>query len=52
MFRTPAGSAPVASRIGRTGINLPSGHSLTEADIDRVCRGLRSALAARPVAAA
>jgi perosamine synthetase len=52
MFRTPAGPGPVAARIGRAGINLPSGHSLTEADVERVCRGLKSALAARPVAAA
>ncbi|MCY2937072.1 MAG: DegT/DnrJ/EryC1/StrS family aminotransferase [Planctomycetota bacterium] len=47
MFQTKQGSGPVASRLGRTGINLPSGHGLTEADVDRVCRGLRSALVAR-----
>ena len=52
MFRTSEGPAPVAARIGRAGINLPSGHSLTEADIDRVCVGLRSAIAVRPVVAA
>ena len=52
MFRTVAGPGPVASRIGRSGINLPSGHSLTEGDVDRVCRGLKSVLTARPVVAA
>jgi dTDP-4-amino-4,6-dideoxygalactose transaminase len=31
---------PTAYGVSRQGINLPSGHNLNEADIDRVCRGL------------
>jgi perosamine synthetase len=44
MFTTPAGSGPVAARLGACGINLPSGHNLTEADIDRVAMAFRAAL--------
>ena len=44
MFAKGAGCGPVAARLGACGINLPSGHNLTEADIDRVAAAFRSAL--------
>jgi perosamine synthetase len=47
MFRRCADRNPVAYRIARQGINLPSGHNLTEGDIDRVCTALREVLAGR-----
>jgi perosamine synthetase len=37
---------PVAYRVAGQGINLPSGHNLTEEDVDRVCAALRETLAA------
>jgi perosamine synthetase len=36
---------PVAYRVAGQGINLPSGHNLTEEDVDRVCAALRETLA-------
>jgi perosamine synthetase len=33
--------APVALRVGNTGINLPSGVCLTRQDVDRVCRVIK-----------
>jgi perosamine synthetase len=44
MFRRQEKRNPDAYRVSRQGINLPSGHNLTEADIDRVCRGLTEVL--------
>ncbi|MEO1773987.1 MAG: DegT/DnrJ/EryC1/StrS family aminotransferase [Pseudomonadota bacterium] len=35
----PAGAVPA-----RYGVNLPSGHALSEADVDRVCRAVREIL--------
>ncbi|MBE7480978.1 MAG: DegT/DnrJ/EryC1/StrS family aminotransferase [Polyangiaceae bacterium] len=35
---------PVAARLGSRGLNLPSGCSLSEADVDRVCEALVQAL--------
>ena len=40
MFESRERENPVAYRISRRGINLPSGHNLTEADVDRVCNSL------------
>ena len=36
---------PVAYRLGKTGINLPSGFDMTEEKVDRVCRSVHAALA-------
>lgn len=44
MFADGAGPGPVAARLGAQGINLPSGHNLTEADIDRVAEAFRAAI--------
>jgi perosamine synthetase len=44
MFRSREQENPVAYRISRSGINLPSGHNLTEEDVDRVCTALREVL--------
>jgi perosamine synthetase len=40
MFESRAEQNPVAGRVARQGINLPSGHNLTEQDVERVCRAL------------
>ena len=40
MFVSRASENPVAYRIARQGINLPSGHNLTEEDVDYVCSAL------------
>jgi perosamine synthetase len=34
---------PVAERLGRTGLNLPTSSLLTEAQLDRVCAAVRAA---------
>jgi perosamine synthetase len=44
MFTNQAKRNPVAYRVARQGINLPSGHNLTEGDIDTVCRALSEVL--------
>jgi perosamine synthetase len=44
MFGGNASRSKVATHLGDHGINLPSGHNLTEADVDRVADGLRAAL--------
>jgi perosamine synthetase len=53
MFKSCAAENPVAYRVSKNGVNLPSGHNLTEEDIDRVCTALKDVLAAgRGLAAA
>jgi perosamine synthetase len=52
MFTRSTAPNPVAHDIAQQGINLPSGHNLTEADVDRVCRSLLEVLSTRRVAAA
>jgi perosamine synthetase len=47
MFQSRAAENPNAYRIARQGINLPSGHNLTEDDIERVCTALKELLPAR-----
>ena len=37
--------APVAIALGASGINLPSGYGLDDADVDRAAAELRAALA-------
>ncbi|HEV2968659.1 MAG TPA: DegT/DnrJ/EryC1/StrS family aminotransferase [Pirellulales bacterium] len=44
MFESRAAENPVAYQISHRGINLPSGHNLTETDIDRICRSLLEVL--------
>jgi perosamine synthetase len=44
MFESCAERNPVAYEISRRGINLPSGHNLSEADVDRVCASLLEVL--------
>jgi perosamine synthetase len=44
MFTSRAEANPVAYRIARQGLNLPSGHNLTEEIVDRVCGSLRDVL--------
>jgi perosamine synthetase len=44
MFTNRAEANPVAYRIARQGLNLPSGHNLTEEIVDRVCGSLRDVL--------
>ena len=46
MFESHAQKNPVAYRLGRQGINLPSGHNLTEDEVAYVSRSLREVLAA------
>ncbi len=46
MFASCAERNPVAWRVARQGINLPSGHNLTEQDVDYVCAALLEALKA------
>jgi perosamine synthetase len=38
MFKNYAAQNPNAYRISRSGVNLPSGHNLTEDDVERVCQ--------------
>jgi perosamine synthetase len=52
MFRSRAKENPVAYRVSRQGINLPSGHNLTEADVDQVCHALIEVLAMQGLQAA
>lgn len=47
MFGGNASFSKVATHLGDHGINLPSGHNLTESDVDCVADGLRAAL--RPI---
>jgi perosamine synthetase len=44
MFESCAERNPVAYEVSRCGINLPSGHNLNEADVDRVCASLLDVL--------
>jgi perosamine synthetase len=44
MFKSREKENPVAYRVSRQGINLPSGHNLTEEDVDRVCAALKEVL--------
>ncbi len=44
MFKSCADQNPTAYKISSRGINLPSGHNLTEADVDRVCDSLLEVL--------
>lgn len=44
MFASRQTTNPTAHRLSARGINLPSGHNLTEADIDRVCSCLLEVL--------
>jgi perosamine synthetase len=44
MFASRADANPVAYRLARQGINLPSGHNLTEETVDQVCRRLLDVL--------
>jgi perosamine synthetase len=46
MFEGRERQNPTAYRVGRQGINLPSGHNLTEDEVDYVCRVLKDVLAA------
>jgi perosamine synthetase len=41
MYREEDGRYPVSERIGRTGLSLPSGVSLTQADVERVAGLIR-----------
>ena len=45
MFSSRADVNPVAYRVARQGIHLPSGHNLTEEEVGRVCVALREVLA-------
>jgi len=40
MFASRKAENPTAYKLAARGINLPSGHNLTEADVDRVCASL------------
>ncbi len=40
MFTSREAANPTAYRLAARGINLPSGHNLTEDDVDRVCTSL------------
>lgn len=42
MYEAPEGRYPVAERLGRQGMNLPSGVALTDAQVDYVARLIRS----------
>ncbi|CAN5563856.1 N/A [soil metagenome] len=44
MYQNRQDQNPVAYEVASQGINLPSGHNLTEAEIDRVCSVLRETL--------
>jgi perosamine synthetase len=46
MFVGREAENPVAYNLSSRGINLPSGHNLTEADVDRVCTSLLEVLGA------
>jgi perosamine synthetase len=52
MFVSCASQNPVAHDVSPRGINLPSGHNLTESDVDRVCEALINVLQVRRQAAA
>jgi perosamine synthetase len=47
MFRSMAAQNTVGYRVSRNGINLPSGHNLTEDDVDTVCKALLDVLPGR-----
>lgn len=44
MFTHREKENPVAYRVGRQGVNLPSGHNLTEDEVDYICASLREIL--------
>jgi perosamine synthetase len=44
MFTSCSSRNPVAYRVSRNGINLPSGHNLTEEEVARVCGAVREIL--------
>ncbi len=44
MFENRRDANPVAYKLSNRAINLPSGHNLTEADVDRVCASLLEVL--------
>jgi perosamine synthetase len=44
MFESRASQNPVAYHVAPRGINLPSGHGLSEGDVDRVCSALGEVL--------
>ncbi len=46
-FEAPADSYPVAARIGRQGLSLPSGVRLSEDEIDRIADAIRCAVNGR-----
>ena len=47
MFRSMAAQNTVAYCVSRNGINLPSGHNLTEGDVETVCKALLDVLPSR-----
>ncbi|HVA49410.1 MAG TPA: DegT/DnrJ/EryC1/StrS family aminotransferase [Pirellulales bacterium] len=47
MYANAAERNPVAYRVSANGINLPSGHNLTESDVDYVCAALTEVLCKR-----
>jgi perosamine synthetase len=47
MFRCAEDRNPVAYRVSRCGINLPSGHNLSEDDVDRVCNAILEMITVR-----
>src|SRR5262249_11404322 len=51
MFTSCEFTNPTAYRLARRGLNLPSGHNLTESDIDRVCAALHGVLTGGRLAA-
>ena len=52
MYRNRKKQNPVAYELASQGINLPSGHNLTEPEVDYICGVLRESLSARSRAAA
>ena len=44
MYASRADENPIAYEIAASGINLPSGHNLTEQEIDRICSVVRDSL--------
>ena len=52
MYQSCKNQNPVAYEVSSQGINLPSGHNLTEADVDYICAILRESLCSRKRAAA
>ena len=52
MFKSCEVQNPVAYRVSKNGVNLPSGHNLTEEDVERVCTALKEVLSSRGLLAA